>query len=76
MRKQTLKVICRNGLSVLVCLVVPLLLAGCSGVGRSSAEVHRAHMRTFNAGLKQFQDDADSFLMIDQPSRLSPRATR
>lgn len=57
-------------------LVFLLLLSGCGAPGRSAQEVHRTHMRYLRTEMLMMQDDIDSFMMIDRPSRLSDRAVR
>ena len=52
-------------------VAVGIALAGCSAPGLTSAEVNRRHHRTIQNNLWQMQDDIDSILLLDRPSRLS-----
>ncbi len=59
---------------VMVCVG---LLAGCSGgPGITAKEIHQRHYRTVHSNWLMFQDDIDSFLLLDRPSRLTPLYTR
>ena len=64
--------------SVLLVLLVAVMVlsSGCAAPGLTAKEVHRRHVETFRNDLWQFQDDIDSVLMIDRPSRLSPWMVR
>lgn len=73
--KKTNKRISRL-LLILISVLFSMILSGCAGTGRTSAEVHRAHQRVIITEHKQFQDDIDDFWMIDRPSRLSDKYTR
>ncbi len=53
-----------------------VFLSGCGAPGKSAQEIHRAHMRYLRTEMLMMQDDIDSFMMIDRPSRLSDRAVR
>jgi len=62
---------------VLILLVaVSLLATGCASPGLTKNEVHRRHINTFQNDVWQLQDDIDSVLMIDRPSRLSNMMVR
>ncbi len=53
-----------------------LALAGCSTRGMTAAEVNQRHYRTIQNDWWQIQDDIDSILMLDRPSRLSRQMVR
>jgi hypothetical protein len=65
-----------------VCYLCVLCLAfsflgGClSSPGETSAEIHRKHMNTIKTNVLQLQDDVDTVLHLDQPTRLSDKYTR
>lgn len=63
-------------LALVLTMAAGLLLGGCAAPGRTSAEVHRDHMNTWQHDLWQMQDDVDAVLMIDRPSRLSDKFVR
>lgn len=53
------------------------LLAGCSGApGVTVKEVDQRHYRAIHSNWLMFQDDIDSILLLDSPSRLTPLYTR
>ncbi len=57
--------------------VTALCLSGClKGTGETASEVHQKHMRMINTGGRQMQDDIDSVLLLDRPSRLNEKVIR
>jgi ABC-type oligopeptide transport system substrate-binding subunit len=65
----------------LVCLAAMAVLvlvfsAGCSAPGLTSSEVHRRHHHTVLNNWWQVQDDIDTVLLLDRPSRLSSMPVR
>ncbi|HOQ05227.1 MAG TPA: hypothetical protein PKY88_08455 [Anaerohalosphaeraceae bacterium] len=53
------------------------LLAGCTGApGVTVKEVDQRHYRAIHSNWLMFQDDIDSILLLDSPSRLTPLYTR
>jgi hypothetical protein len=53
------------------------LLAGCSGsTGMTVKEVDQRHYRSLYSNWLMFQDDIDTFLLLDKPTRLTPLYTR
>ena len=65
---------------VIVCVCVlcsmGVCLLGCSTPGETSAEVHRRQRNALRTNRLQMQDDVDTMLMIEKPSKLSDRYTR
>ena len=63
---------------VCVCVLcsVGLCLSGCGTPGQTSAEVHRRQGNALRTNQLQLQDDVDTVLMVEQPSRLSDKFTR
>jgi len=58
-------------------LAAAALIAGCAGSpGRTAQEIDRRHINTIKTNWIQMQDDLDSVLMIDRPSRLSEMYVR
>jgi hypothetical protein len=52
------------------------VVTGCGTVGESSDEVRVRHDRIINNNLGRIQDDIDTVLMMDQPTRLSNQPVR
>ena len=68
-----------SGLILRLCVLcaVILFVAGCmQGEGESRGEIDQKHMRKINTGTRQMQDDIDSMLLMDKPSRLSDKVIR
>jgi hypothetical protein len=63
-------------LGITIAAIMILSLTGCSSQGMTSSEIHQAHMRSIRVDMLQMQEDVDSMLLIDQPSRLSDKYTR
>lgn len=61
---------------IMAVMVLGLFLTGCKAPGLTKREVHRRHAEAIQQTSLQFQDDVDSFFMIDRPSRLSPMMVR
>jgi len=60
----------------ILCAVI-FCLAGCmQGAGQTRKEEDQKHMRIINTGTRQMQDDFDSLLHLDKPSRLSDKVIR
>lgn len=54
-----------------------LCFSGCfKATGETTSEVHQRHMRVINTQRRQMQNDIDSFLLLDKPSRLSDKVIR
>lgn len=65
--------------AIILCLAAFLiaLLAGCSNTpGLTRKDVDRRHYHSLYTNWLMFQDDVDSILMIDRPTRLSPMYSR
>ena len=57
--------------------VTALCISGCfKGPGETTSQVHQKHMRVINTSRRQMQDDIDSTLLLDKPSRLSDKVIR
>ncbi len=57
--------------------VTALCFSGCfKAAGETTREVHQKHMRAINTSRRQMQDDIDSLLLLDKPSRLSDKVIR
>ena len=62
---------------VSLCLLCIICLAGCFGSpGETSTEVNRRHERVIRNNALQIRDDADAFLLLDKPSKLSDKVVR
>ncbi len=60
-----------------VLCVMALCLSGCfKGPGETTSQVHQRHMRVINTQKRQVQDDIDSTLLLNRPSRLSDKVIR
>ncbi len=66
--------LCKTLLTILFCIYV-FLLTGCSSeqMGETSAEGHRRHQRNLRLNHQEMMSDIDSFLLLDEPSRLSDK---
>lgn len=67
------------GVMVCFCIlcVTALCLSGCfKGPGETTSQVHQKHMRVINTSRRQMQDDIDSVLLLDKPSKLSDKVIR
>jgi hypothetical protein len=53
-----------------------LFVTGCKAPGLPKEQVHMRHADSVHQNMLQFQDDIDSFFLIDRPSRLSPMLVR
>ena len=66
--------------NLVVCLSITIMamscLTGCQGAGETRAEVNRRHHRVVNTNLQRLQDDVDSVLLLDKPTRLSEKYIR
>lgn len=65
--------------AILVCLAIFVIamFAGCAGSpGMTKHDIHRRHYHSVYSEWLMFQDDLDSILLIDRPSRLSPMYSR
>ncbi len=52
-------------------------LGGClSSPEETSSEIHRKHMNAIKTNVLQLQDDVDSVLHLDQPTKLSDKYIR
>ncbi len=61
------------GLAILVITI----LMGCAGSpGMTKKDIDRRHYNAIHTDWLMFQDDIDSILLIDRPSRLSPMYSR
>jgi len=57
--------------------VTALCFSGCfKGPGETKSQVHQKHMRVINTSRRQIQDDIDSFLLLDKPSKLNDKVIR
>ena len=63
-----------------ICLCVlalfAVVLAGCGTPAETADEVRIRHTLINRTNMKQMQDDIDSMLMLDQPSKLSEMHVR
>ncbi len=60
-----------------VLCVILLCLSGCfKSTGETTDQVHQKHMRMINTNRRQMQEDIDSVLLLDRPSRLSDKVIR
>jgi hypothetical protein len=62
-------------LTVIV-LVFVLLPCGCSSynqMGETAAEGHRRHIRNQRINQQQLMADLDSFMLVDEPSKLTDK---
>jgi hypothetical protein len=69
----------RINTALVICLTVVIItiLAGCAGSpGLTRKDIDRRHYHSFYTDWLMFQDDIDSILLIDRPSRLSPMYSR
>jgi len=58
-------------------LATTFLMTGCAGSpGMTASEIDRRHHRYIHSNWLMFQDDLDSILMSDRPSRLTPIRSR
>ena len=55
---------------------VVVFSAGCSAPGLTKSEVHRRHHHTVLNNWWQVQDDIDTVLLLDRPTRLSSMPVR
>lgn len=61
---------------VAVVCIAALMLGGCSAPGRTAQDVHLQHGKTIKTNWLMIQDDIDSALLLDQPTRMSQMITR
>ncbi len=59
-----------------LCLTLAFLGGCLSSPGETSAEVHRKHMNAIKTNTLQLQDDVDTVLHLDQPTKLSDKHVR
>lgn len=72
--KSILSLLCKMLLTILFCISV-FLLTGCSSeqMGETTAEGQRRHQRNLRLNHQEMMADIDSFLLLDEPSRLSDK---
>ena len=64
-------------LSLCLAMLLISLMAGCMGSpGMTAKDIDRRHYHALYSDWLMFQDDIDSILMIDRPSRLTPMYSR
>ena len=61
-------------LAIILCVFI-FVLSGCSSeqMGETEAEGHRRHVRNLRINNQQMMEDIDTFLLLDEPSRLSDK---
>ena len=59
-------------LAVVLCILI-LAMGGCSHLGRTEEQVHRDHIRNVRLNQQQLVEDIDTFLLIDEPSKLTDK---
>ena len=67
-------ILCKMLLTIIFCALV-FLASGCSSsqLGETAAEGHRRHQRNLRINNQEMMADIDSFLMLDQPSKLTDK---
>jgi hypothetical protein len=65
-----------SSLFFIVIMCMGLFVTGCKAPGLTKEQVHMRHADSVHQNMLQFQDDIDSFFLIDRPSRLSPMLVR
>ena len=67
-------ILCKMLLTIIFCALV-FLISGCSSgqLGETAAEGHRRHQRNLRINNQEMMADVDSFLMLDQPSKLTDK---
>ena len=59
-----------------LCLTAAFLSGCLSSPGETSSEIHRKHMNVINTNVLQLQDDVDTVLHLDEPTKLSDKLVR
>lgn len=72
--KSVSVLVCKVMLAVILCALVVLPL-GCATdqLGETAAEGHRRHKRNLRINRQEMMADMDSFMLLDEPSRLTDK---
>lgn len=73
---MTMKKNSTRWLIVVAAIMAGAFVSGCSSRGMTAAEVNRRHDRTVRNNLWQIQEDIDTVLLLDKPTRLSEQIVR
>ena len=70
--KNVSSFVCKGILGVLLCVLV-FWLGGCRQLGESQTEERVRHQRNASIERQELSEDVDRALLMDKPSRLTPK---